>query len=260
MGEQHRLGGLDVGRARAGRPSPRARRAPTSARSKSSRPASRLVDRPPRPEPQVRGDLVVPRPAGVELAGDRADPGRQRRLEVHVDVLERGIPVDRPASTVLGQGAQARDQLLDLVVAQEPGPAEPVHVGDRARDVVGGEPRSTSIERVKSATRSSFSSLKRPPHNRISTPSSVNARFAGRVRSMLAVGTATSGGRGSARGAARRRQPGPRTRPHAADTGAIGGGAARSGPRLGNANHPITAATRARTAPSPNTAANPTVA
>ena len=138
MGEQDGLGGLDVGR-------PRQDGVALALGQFDERPLEdevrriEAIDRPARPQPQVRGDLVVARPAGVELAGDRPDPGRQRGLEVHVDVLEGRIPVDAAGGDVLGQRGQATDELVDLVPGQEPGPAQPAHVGDRGREVVGGE-------------------------------------------------------------------------------------------------------------------------
>ena len=98
MGEQDRLGRLDVG-------GPGQDRVAVALGELDERPLEvedgrvETVDRPAGPQSQVRGDLVVPRAAGVELAGDRADPLGQRRLEVHVDVLEGRVPVERPAAT-----------------------------------------------------------------------------------------------------------------------------------------------------------------
>ena len=76
-----------------------------------------LVDRPARPEPQVGGDLVVARAAGVEPPGERPDLLGQRRLDVHVDVLERPVPREPARGDVLGQRLQAVDQRLDVVGA-----------------------------------------------------------------------------------------------------------------------------------------------
>ena len=53
------------------------------------------VERTPKPEPQIRRDLVVPRATGVKAPGKRPDPRQQRRLQVHVHVFEDGIPFDR---------------------------------------------------------------------------------------------------------------------------------------------------------------------
>ena len=83
-------------------------------------------------------------------------------------------------------------------------------------------------------------------------------KFAGCVRPMLAG--RDGGQRGGAAPSRRRCGQSGRQGREAADTGATGGGMTRSAARLGNANQPMAAATRASTAPSPNTAANPTVA
>ena len=73
MGQQHRLGGLDVGRARQhgvpvalGQVDER----PLEADDRRVQPVHGAA----RPQPQVRGDLVVARAAGVELAADRTHP------------------------------------------------------------------------------------------------------------------------------------------------------------------------------------------
>ena len=118
MGEQHRLRRLDVGR-------PGQHRGALALGERDERPleveqrAVQSVDRPAEPQPKVGGDLVVARAAGVQLAGDGSDPVGQRRLEVEVDVLERGVPLDRAGRDGLRQAGQAADQLVDLVVGQE---------------------------------------------------------------------------------------------------------------------------------------------
>ena len=75
VGEQDRLGGLDVGRpghdglaVALGQPD--------EGTLESEDRGVEPVDRATQPEPQVRRDLVVARPAGVELAGERPDPRR----------------------------------------------------------------------------------------------------------------------------------------------------------------------------------------
>src|SRR6185369_14329262 len=88
------------------------------------------------PEPEVRRDLVVARSAGVELPGDRPDPPDERRLDVHVDVLEARVPHDRAGLDVARQPFEPLDQHRDFLVGQDPGPPQPPDVGDRAAQVV----------------------------------------------------------------------------------------------------------------------------
>ena len=156
MGEEDRLGGLDMRRARAGRPSPSRSASPTSARSKSSERRVEPIDRAPRPQAQVRRDLVVARAAGVELAGQRPDPVGERRLEVEVDVLERRVPVEPARRRRRRRGRPGRRR------ARRPrrrSAARPGRGRGRGRSSPRGRRRraraSTSIERVKSATRAS---------------------------------------------------------------------------------------------------------
>ena len=146
VAEQHGLGRLDVGRARQDGPPVAVGQADERALEPDDR-GIEAVDRPARPEPQVRGDLVVARPAGVEPARDRPDALGQRRLEVEVDVLEGGVPREAVGGDVLGERQQPGDELVDLLAGQQPRPAEPAHVRDRARDVVG---RQLAVDRRSS--------------------------------------------------------------------------------------------------------------
>ena len=116
MGEQHRLGRLDVGRAgQDGRP--------VTLGEADQRPLEvdergiEVVDRPARPQPQVGGDLVVPRAARVESTGQRPDLLGQRRLDVHVDVFERRVPRQPTRGDVAGQCGQPVDEGLRLLGA-----------------------------------------------------------------------------------------------------------------------------------------------
>ena len=49
--------------------------------------------RAPRPQAQIGGDLVVARSPGVQLAAQRADELDEPRLDVHVHVFERRVPL-----------------------------------------------------------------------------------------------------------------------------------------------------------------------
>ena len=172
MREQHRLGRLDVGRARQdGRAVPlgQARRAPARTSTQRRRPggrspgaataagpwrpgrcasgrcgACRRPGRSARPAPP-RGSGGRPRAPGPRRSGRRRRP--------------RPGPV-RPSTSV-----------VDLGRGQEPGPAETADVGDRAGDVVGRE-RAVELDRARERRprAASFSSLNRPPQSRMSPP------------------------------------------------------------------------------------------
>ena len=75
----------------------------------------------------------------MELAADRPDPLGQGGLEVHVDVLEAGIPGEGAGFDVPGEALEAVDERTDLGVGQKTRPTETVDVGDRAAQVVEGE-------------------------------------------------------------------------------------------------------------------------
>ncbi len=138
VGEQHGLGRLDVGR-------PRQDGVALALGQADERPLHphdgvvEAVDRAPGPQAQVRRHLVVAGPPGVELAADGADPGREQRLEVEVDVLERRVPGDRAGLDVEPQGGEAALERGDLLVGQQPRAAQAADVGDRPRDVVEGQ-------------------------------------------------------------------------------------------------------------------------
>jgi hypothetical protein len=73
----------------------------------------------------------------VEAPGQRPDPLRQRRLEVHVDVFERRVPDDGSGLDLGAQPLQAGHERRHFVGPEQSGPAQSVDVGDRAGDVVG---------------------------------------------------------------------------------------------------------------------------
>ena len=132
------------------------------------------------------------------LPGERPDPLGQRRLDVHVDVLERRVPRERARRDVLGERRQAVDE------RRRPRPrsgARRAPARARARWSPRGRRRraraSTSIERVKSATRASCSSLNRPPQSphRASVVRSHATRPTGRHRHTRAVGRRARGQR-----------------------------------------------------------------
>ena len=172
MGEQDRLGRLDVGRARQDRRRPRARRG-RRAPARSRRGRVEVVDRPARPEPQVRGDLVVARPPGVESPGQRPDlrrpaPPRGSCGRPRGPGPRRAGPRRRPRRA---QRARRRASSTSSAVST-PGAPEPADVGDRTRDVVGGE-RRVDLDRAREVgdVARPCRSLNRPPQVRIVPPS-----------------------------------------------------------------------------------------
>ena len=173
-GRRGRAGPAGCGSCRAGSPSPSRSARSTRARSNASVRGIEPIDRPARPEPQVRGDLVVARAPGVQPAGDRPDPFGEGRLEVQMDVLERRVPRDPAGLDVLGERGRARRR------ARRPAPAVSSPARPRPRTWAidptrssAASSRSMSIEPVNASTRASFASLNRPPQSRMLPPSRV---------------------------------------------------------------------------------------
>ena len=100
------------------------------------------------PEPEVEGDLVVARSAGVQLAGDRPDARREGRLEVEVDVLQARVPGEAAGGHLLGQALQPRHERGLFDGRQELGPRQAVHVRDRAGQVVERQ-RAVDLDRAR---------------------------------------------------------------------------------------------------------------
>ncbi len=135
MREQDGLGRLDVGVPGHDH----VPMAPRKVDEGALEPQERLVqvtDPPTQPEPQVRRHLVVARAAGVELAGDRTDAGRERHLEVEMDILERGIPGDGAGLDLPLETVESLDERTCLVGGQEPGALEAADMRDGAAQVV----------------------------------------------------------------------------------------------------------------------------
>ena len=192
MGEQHRLRRLDVGRARAGRRSPRARR------GRRARARSRAGRRP------------AGRWPGAARGAGRSRPGRC--ATGRCGACRRPDRSARPAPT-RGSGGRPRGpgpRRASRPRPPRPGRSSPADAGPRPRRRVSRparpsprtwaiEParssaaraRSMSTERVKSATRWSFSSANRPPQSRIVPPCAVSTGHAS--------GGRTSPGRSGAR-------------------------------------------------------------
>ena len=167
------------------------------------------IDRAPGPEPQVRGHLVVPRATGVESTGDGPDALRERRLDVEVDVLERGVPGEATRLDVFGEAVEPGDELVDLGSAQQADAPETADVGDRSDEVVGRE-LPVDVDRGRERLEPLVARLAEPPAPEPHRPSVVwwtmlaarrpRGRRHGRVR--------PGSGRPPRLGAARRLPPG----------------------------------------------------
>ena len=211
MREQDRLGRLDVGRAGQDR-GPLAFGKVDQRALECEQCEIEVVDRPTRPEAQVRRDLVVARAPGVESSRQRPDLLDEGRLNVHVDVLEGGVPFERPGRRVAREGQQAVGQAADLVIGQEARPTESSDVRDRTRDVVGGE-GGVDLDRAGEVRHARIRVAAEPPAPGPHRPSVVMAQCY--PPAWPATGGSARCGRGM-RGRAARRQCGARRMARAA--------------------------------------------
>ena len=139
MGEHDRLGVLQVRH-------PRGRRAGVlpglgeQGRLQLSQPRDHPPDVVAQVHAQVGGDLIVPAPAGPQLAAERADPFEQAPFEggVHVLVRDRRPEPALPARLV--EVIQRGQQAAGLLVVQQPGPVQDPGVGPRGEQVIRGQP------------------------------------------------------------------------------------------------------------------------
>ena len=102
------------------------------------------VDRPPAVEPQVGGHLVVAAAGRMELAAGVAEPGRERRLDVQVDVFLGGGELEPSGPDLASDILHHVGDRVGLLHAHQAAGREHAGVGDRAVDVVVGQP---AIER-----------------------------------------------------------------------------------------------------------------
>ncbi len=160
MGEQDRLSGLDVGGPGQDGVAV-AIRQPDQRPLEPDHPVVERVDRPAQPEPQVGRDLVVSRATRMQLPGDRSDAGRECRLEVEMDVLEVGVPGERPGDDLGPYALEPRDQAGHLVIGEQARPAKPMDVGDGSVKVVERQ-RGVDLDRAGELGHPSVARLAEP--------------------------------------------------------------------------------------------------
>ena len=80
--------------------------------------------------------LVVAGTGGVEAPGGRADLVPQKHLDVGMDVLQFGAPLDLARAELLQHAAETRDDRFGVGLGNDSRRPEHARVRDRARDVV----------------------------------------------------------------------------------------------------------------------------
>ena len=169
MGQQDRLGRLDVGRPWQNCLADTLGQADQGTLELEDGDVD-PVGRAAQPQPQVGGDLVVARAARMELARERPDPRRQGRLEVEVDVLEGRIPRQHPGFDLRAQPIEPGDQRGNLVGGQQTGATQPVDMGDGADEVVHGE-RRVNLDRAGEVGHGSVGIARESPAPELHRPS-----------------------------------------------------------------------------------------
>ena len=99
-----------------------------------------LIDLSPAVEPRIGRDLVVAGARGVQFSARCADPFRQLGLDVHVDILQRGLELELPFADVSLDFAEAFLDGGKLLTGQQPGLALGAGMGDGPGDIVGEQP------------------------------------------------------------------------------------------------------------------------
>ena len=94
MAERHRLGGLQMGEARHDGGGMFQRAADQRMLERRQRRVG-LVDGVAHEETEIGRHLVVARPRGVQPSGGRTDQFGQPALDVHMDVFERALEIER---------------------------------------------------------------------------------------------------------------------------------------------------------------------
>ena len=98
------------------------------------------VDRPPAVEPEVGGHLIVAAPGRVELAAGVAEPRRERRLDVEVDVFLGDGELEPPGPDLAADLLEGLGDRVGLLHRDQPDRGQHPGVGDRTVDVIVGQP------------------------------------------------------------------------------------------------------------------------
>ena len=91
------------------------------------------------PESDIDGDLIIAAAGGVEFGTGWDAPG-ELGLDVHVDILELGLPMEGAGLDLLSDGLEAGADGLELGLGEDADLLEHGGVGDRAADVLTPEP------------------------------------------------------------------------------------------------------------------------
>jgi len=116
------------------------------------------VDRIAHPQAHIQRHLVVARPPGVQALAGIADRGRQPRLDVHVDVLERLVEGEVALLDARGDVRQAAADVGLVIGGDDPHMRQHRGMGER-----GSKP----IEALIASMMAEGPSAKRPPHCRL---------------------------------------------------------------------------------------------
>ena len=106
---------------------------------KRPQPAIEAVEGIAHPQPEVGGDLVVAAAGGVQSAGHRPDPLGQRRLHIHVNVLQRRLEHQPARCDVLGDLIEPGDDRRGVVPGQDAGAGQHLGMGLGRPDVLVGK-------------------------------------------------------------------------------------------------------------------------
>jgi hypothetical protein len=90
------------------------------------------------PHPEVHGDLVIAGASGVKF-GAGGDTARELGLDVHVDILEFGAPLEAISRDLLTDVIESLDDGHLFVTGEDADLAEHGGVGDGAEDVLPPE-------------------------------------------------------------------------------------------------------------------------